>query len=110
MSHLTILRDPSNATRPHMTAEIVESIRADVIAGYPTREISERHGLDLADLDLFLSKRRGPWLGERRAPFRIKRDRIILFRPRARPDGGSDIRPFSVPKISMHVAALREKN
>lgn len=87
---------------------IVEAIRADVIAGYPTREIADRHDIDFADMDIFLATRRGRWLGERRAPYQVKRDKVILFRPRSRPDGGSDIRPFSLPKISMHVAALRE--
>jgi len=93
---------------PQFTPEVVDAIRADVFAGYPTREIADRHGFSFADMDTFLTTRRGRWLGERRAPFKIKRDKVILFRPRSRRDGGFDIRPFSLSRISMHVAALTE--
>lgn len=96
-------------TGPLLTPQVVEAIRADVTTGYSTREIAERHGFAFSEMDSFLAKRRGRWLAERRAPFQIKRDKVILFRPRSRRDGGVDIRPFSVAKNSMHVAALTDK-
>lgn len=93
---------------PPLTPAIIAAIRADAITGYSTREIAERHGFPEQDMEIFLRSRRPRWLAERRQPFEIRRNKIVLFRPRSRRDGGFDIRPFSVPRISMHVAALTE--
>lgn len=104
-SQLKVTADAARAT-PEFIPAVVETIRADVFAGYPTREIAERHGVPYSVMEVFLATRRGRWLSERRSPYKVKRDRIVLFRPRSRRDGGYDIRPFSVARISMHVAAL----
>ncbi len=104
MTHITSQHDTT--MRPSLTGATVESIRADAIAGYSTREIAERHGVPYFDMYLFLRDRRPRWLAGYKKPFEIKRSKTILYRARSRRDGGFDIRPFSVAKISMHVAAL----
>lgn len=104
MTHATTR--PEAATRPPLTPAGVASIRADAIAGYSTREIAERHGFSYFEMYLFLRERRPRWLAGRKQPFEIRRNKTVLFRPRSRRDGGFDIRPFSVARISMHVAVL----
>ncbi|MBW9062408.1 hypothetical protein JNB71_03660 [Rhizobium herbae] len=100
---------PSRPIAPpseRLTADQQEAIRRMVVEGRSGPEISAILGIPLASFESFAASNKKAWLGRTDAEFKVTPKKTILFRPIPCKDGSWTIRPYSVARISMHVAAL----
>ncbi|MCC2608359.1 hypothetical protein [Neorhizobium petrolearium] len=87
-----------------------EAVREAYLAGEPPNAIALRYGGNNAHaVANFISYRKQQWLNEARYS-RLQADEIRIVLPRRVADrsGGSYVMPISLPRISMHIAALQE--
>lgn len=102
--------DHSNRTvEKRLGADGLARLRQLVIQGQQNREIAHAFGFTVEQIELYLRARRPRWQAEDLRARREDARRIVVLRKTDRETGGFDLRPISLPRISMHVAALEER-
>lgn len=93
-----------------LTPADVENIRRMVIEGRTAKEIAAVFATGVRDVENYLRDRKWRWTNlHNEGRIEFLPEKTVIYRHRSRKDGGFDIRPFSVPAISMHRAELEAR-
>ncbi|MGI0527265.1 hypothetical protein [Rhizobium giardinii] len=104
---------PSRPIAPpsdRLTANQREAIRRMAVEGRSGPEISAILRLPLSSFESFAASNKKAWFGRTDAEFKVTPKKTILFRHVPGKDGSWAIRPYSVARISMHIAALVQRS
>lgn len=110
MSHPVVSVRRSRAGLSNSPAMLKEpAVRAGFLAGMTIVRLADAFGvMDHVMLD-YVNARREQWRAADKRGIREDARRTVVFTRASRESGGYDIRPISLPRITMHVKALDER-
>ncbi|MDX3929191.1 MAG: hypothetical protein QHC90_25745 [Shinella sp.] len=92
-----------------ISGDLENHIRRRVTAGARIAEIAAETGFTITEMEQYVGNRKPRWRLEDEARRRAgERGHIVVFKPFRRKSGGYDIRPITLPGISMYIAAQKE--
>lgn len=105
---VTDIRPRANlATSPALLKE--PAVRAGFLAGMSVPRLADAFGVTRYVMQDYVAARREQWRAADKRGIREDARRTVVFTRASRESGGYDIRPISLPRITMHVRALDER-
>ncbi len=93
----------------HLTHASMEKMRRMVILGHSNAEIAAAFGIQTAAMTFILGSRRERWLKyHQEGRVECLPGKTVVYRKVSHMNGDVSIRPFSLPKVTMHRALLAE--
>ncbi|MDX0563340.1 hypothetical protein GOL81_09305 [Sinorhizobium medicae] len=85
------------------------SVRAGYLSGMTAPRLALAFGVAEYVMEDYLAERRCGWSAAEHRGIHEDGRRTVVFTKASRETGGHDIRPISVPRITMHVKALEAR-